>query len=398
MKKLWDNFFISASAIDFINVTFRMLIIFYFSNQFQSTTQIAYIMLADSLPFLLLGPFIANLVNKYNRKVLMSLSLGFDSLLTLIFLTVIHLRYNNFLLTLALISINNITTSLFQISETSYFPLLVDNKELAKYNSTLFFMSSLSLIISPNISLVLSNQPLILLILCLIWFVQIIALINSLLLKNISIVPKEERENKKLSLISSFLYTFKSKTLFIALLVLIIGNFFDAPLETVILGKYTAINKVSQVGLLFSMSGLGSLLGSSVVNMVSKDTQKFELIMKLSSILIIFSGLALFLFDNYIIYLITFICLYFSMGIRTIYIITFRQIKSPSEILGSINTLFKYIAFGISPISIWLFSQLGKFVSDNRLLQLIGFGFIVAGLISILSLKDDGKLLLEEQE
>ena len=163
-----------------------------------------------------------------------------------------------------------------------------------------------------------------------------------------------------------------------------------------ILSKYTAINKVSQVGLLFSMSGLGSLLGSSIVNLVSKDIKKFELIMKLSSILITFSGIALFLLDNYIIYLILFACLYFSMSVRTIYIITFRQIKSPSEILGSINTLFKYIAFGISPISIWIFSQLGKFMTDSILLKLIGLGFIITGLISFLSLKEDGKLLLEE--
>ncbi|WP_368400765.1 MFS transporter [Streptococcus anginosus] len=396
MKKLWDNFFISASIVDFINVTFRMLLIFYFSNQFHSTTQIAYIMLADSLPFLLLGPFIANLVNRYNRKVLMSLSLGFDSLITLIILLVIYSNYNNFLFILILLSVNNITTSLFQISETSYFPLLVDNKELAKYNSALFFMSSLSLIISPNISLVLSNQLIITLIICFIWLFQIVALVNSLLLKNISITKKEENKYQKISLVSSFLYTFKSKTLFVALIVLIIGNFFDAPLETVILSKYTAINKVSQVGLLFSMSGLGSLLGSSIVNLVSKDIKKFELIMKLSSILITFSGIALFLLDNYIIYLILFACLYFSMSVRTIYIITFRQIKSPSEILGSINTLFKYIAFGISPISIWIFSQLGKFMTDSILLKLIGLGFIITGLISFLSLKEDGKLLLEE--
>jgi hypothetical protein len=48
----------------------------------------------------------------------------------------------------------------------------------------------------------------------------------------------------------------------------------------------------------------------------------------------------------------------FGLSLRILYIITFRQITTEIDVLGSVNTIFKYVAFGISPISIYLFGEL----------------------------------------
>lgn len=372
-----------------------MLLILYFSNEFRKTLEIGYIMLADTLPFLILGPLIATIVNKFNRKKIISLTLFIDILVDILTLFMIIEEKYSFLVILLILAVNNFNTSLYSVSESSYFPLIVPSEKLSKYNSSLYFMSSLAYILSPNISYFIVNKRIIISILYIVLSITLLTLINSLIIDEVIVTSNETKS--KTSLVSSFTYTLKNPTLTIALIVLIIGNIFDAPLDTVILTKYASENSIEKVGIIMSMSGIGSLLSSVLIGFASKNNKIFTILMRISSVGLSISGLLLLLVDNYFIFILIFLLIYLSMGIRTIYIITLRQIETPKEILGSVNTFFKYVAFGISPISIWFFSQLSKYFSNGNLLRFIGIGFLVAGLVSFISLSPNGKLALKEK-
>ena len=390
-KNIINSFYLSANLITFTHTVFRVLLILYFSNEFRKTLEIGYIMLADTLPFLILGPLIATIVNKFNRKKIISLTLFIDILVDILTLFMIIEEKYSFLVILLILAVNNFNTSLYSVSESSYFPLIVPSEKLSKYNSSLYFMSSLAYILSPNISYFIVNKRIIISILYIVLSITLLTLINSLIIDEVIVTSNETKS--KTSLVSSFTYTLKNPTLTIALIVLIIGNIFDAPLDTVILTKYASENSIEKVGIIMSMSGIGSLLSSVLIGFASKNNKIFTILMRISSVGLSISGLLLLLVDNYFIFLL----IYLSMGIRTIYIITLRQIETPKEILGSVNTFFKYVAFGISPISIWFFSQLSKYFSNGNLLRFIGIGFLVAGLVSFISLSPNGKLALKEK-
>ena len=394
-KNIINSFYLSANLITFTHTVFRVLLILYFSNEFRKTLEIGYIMLADTLPFLILGPLIATIVNKFNRKKIISLTLFIDILVDILTLFMIIEEKYSFLVILLILAVNNFNTSIYSISESSYFPLIVPSEKLSKYNSSLYFMSSLAYILSPNISYFIVNKRIIISILYIVLSITLLTLINSLIIDEVIVTSNETKS--KTSLVSSFTYTLKNPTLTIALIVLIIGNIFDAPLDTVILTKYASENSIEKVGIIMSMSGIGSLLSSVLIGFASKNNKIFTILMRISSVGLSISGLLLLLVDNYFIFILIFLLIYLSMGIRTIYIITLRQIETPKEILGSVNTFFKYVAFGISPISIWFFSQLSKYFSNGNLLRFIGIGFLVAGLVSFISLSPNGKLALKEK-
>lgn len=394
-KNIINSFYLSANLITFTHTVFRVLLILYFSNEFKKTLEIGYIMLADTLPFLILGPLIATIVNKFNRKKIISLTLFIDILVDILTLFMIIEEKYSFLVILLILALNNFNTSLYSVSESSYFPLIVPSEKLSKYNSSLYFMSSLAYILSPNISYFIVNKRIIISILYIVLSITLLTLINSLIIDEVIVTSNETKS--KTSLVSSFTYTLKNPTLTIALIVLIIGNIFDAPLDTVILTKYASENSIEKVGIIMSMSGIGSLLSSVLIGFASKNNKIFTILMRISSVCLSISGLLLLLVDNYFMFILIFLLIYLSMGIRTIYIITLRQIETPKEILGSVNTFFKYIAFGISPISIWFFSQLSKYFSNGNLLKFIGIGFLVAGLVSFISLSPNGKLALKEK-
>ena len=394
-KNIINSFYLSANLITFTHTVFRVLLILYFSNEFRKTLEIGYIMLADTLPFLILGPLIATIVNKFNRKKIISLTLFIDILVDILTLFMIIEEKYSFLVILLILAVNNFNTSLYSVSESSYFPLIVPSEKLSKYNSSLYFMSSLAYILSPNISYFIVNKRIIISILYIVLSITLLTLINSLIIDEVIVTSNETKS--KTSLVSSFTYTLKNPTLTIALIVLIIGNIFDAPLDTVILTKYASENSIEKVGIIMSMSGIGSLLSSVLIGFASKNNKIFTILMRISSVGLSISGLLLLLVDNYFIFILIFLLIYLSMGIRTIYIITLRQIETPKEILGSVNTFFKYVAFGISPISIWFFSQLSKNFSNGNLLRFIGIGFLVAGLVSFISLSPNGKLALKEK-
>lgn len=120
-KNIINSFYLSANLITFTHTVFRVLLILYFSNEFRKTLEIGYIMLADTLPFLILGPLIATIVNKFNRKKIISLTLFIDILVDILTLFMIIEEKYSFLVILLILAVNNFNTSLYSVSESSYF-------------------------------------------------------------------------------------------------------------------------------------------------------------------------------------------------------------------------------------------------------------------------------------
>lgn len=383
LKKLWQQFYLSANLVTFTQISFRLIIVLYASSLLTDAKAIGTMMIFDTLPFLILGPVIAKIVNHHNRKNLLKLTVFLDFLLTLVLLVIMRINYQSLVAFALLLAINNVVTSTYQIAESSFFPLILDNMRLAKYNSAIFFSGSLAMIIAPNISGLIQQTGLISLLVVVSTGIFLLAFINLFFVAEVA--DDHATENRGMassySLFRSFTYIFEDKKLLLALVLLALGNLFDAPMDTLMITKYTEMAQLTKVGLIFSMAGISSLVGSFLLSSFSNNKIYFQRMMFFSGIGIAFGGVLLFL-NDYLLYLVATFILSCSMSIRTIYIITFRQVNTPKEILGSVNTAFKYIAFGIYPLGIWLATYFQKLVAVNLIIAFSGFGFLLVGLLT----------------
>ena len=383
LKKLWKQFYISANVVTFTQISFRLMVVLYASSMLTNSKEIGTMMIFDTLPFLVLGPIIAKIVNSHDRKMLLKLTLISDFILALAFLGMLTTGYKHLLAFSLILALNNVVTSTYQIAESSFFPLILDDMQLAKYNSAIFFSGSLAMIIAPNISSLIQYTWILNLLVVFSLLIFLIAFINLFFVDEIITSNRyltEERE-KSYSLLRSFTYIFEDKKLLLALFLLALGNLFDAPMDTLMITKYTEMAQLTKVGLIFSMAGIGSLVGSFLLSSFSNNKMYFQRMMLFSGIGIAFGGVLLFL-NDYLLYLVATFILSCSMSIRTIYIITFRQVNTPKEILGSVNTAFKYIAFGIYPLGIWLATYFQKLVAVNLIIAFSGFGFLLVGILT----------------
>ncbi len=383
LKKLWQQFYLSANLVTFTQISFRLIIVLYASSLLTDAKAIGTMMIFDTLPFLILGPVIAKIVNHHNRKNLLKLTVFLDFLLTLVLLVIMRINYQSLVAFALLLAINNVVTSTYQIAESSFFLLILDNMRLAKYNSAIFFSGSLAMIIAPNISGLIQQTGLISLLVVVSTGIFLLAFINLFFVAEVA--DDHATENRGMassySLFRSFTYIFEDKKLLLALVLLALGNLFDAPMDTLMITKYTEMAQLTKVGLIFSMAGIGSLVGSFLLSSFSNNKMYFQRMMFFSGIGIAFGGVLLFL-NDYLLYLVATFILSCSMSIRTIYIITFRQVNTPKEILGSVNTAFKYIAIGIYPLGIWLATYFQKLVAVNLIIAFSGFGFLLVGLLT----------------
>ncbi len=383
LKKLWEQFYISANLVTFTQISLRLIIVLYASSLLTDAKAIGSMMIFDTLPFLILGPVIAKIVNRHNRKSLLKLTVLLDLMLTLAFLVIMGTGYHHLLVFALLLGLNNVVTSTYQIAESSFFPLILDDMRLAKYNSAVFFSGSLAMIIAPNISGFIQQTRLISLLVVVSSGIFLLALINLYFVAEVADNHQADQKTtaSSYSLVRSFTYIFEDKKLLIALVLLALGNLFDAPMDTLMITKYTEMGQLTRVGLIFSMAGIGSLVGSFLLSTFSNHNIYFQRMMLFSGVGIAFSGILL-CFNDYLLYLIATFILSCSLSIRTIYIITFRQIQMPKEILGSVNTAFKYIAFGIYPLGIWLATFFQKIVPINFIIAFSGLGFLLVGLLT----------------
>lgn len=395
IKNLLQTYYISSILLGITHITFDIALVLYASSIYTETRLVGYLMLARTLPFLVLGPLIAQVVNKHDRKKIMIFASALDLVVNAIFCWVVYNNANSFGIFLILLGLNNTINSLFQVNQSSYLPTILSEEKLARYNSSIFFVESIAIIFAPNVTLLFPQPFLLILVIIMLFILQFFCFINSLFI--VEYIKDDEissKEKHQFTFTQSIRYTFSSKGLLIAMLILAIGNLLDAPMDTIMISQFTDQGDVTKAGWIFSAAGVGSLLGSLLVTLVSKNNRRLTNLMNLSAISMILSGIGLFTGNDYI-YIISNFLLALGLSIRTIYIITYRQIKTPKRYLGSVNTLFKYIAFGISPISLWVFTQVSRVFTNTMLLYFCGLGFMVIGLVSIYATRENGELGLK---
>ncbi|MGB5004176.1 MAG: MFS transporter [Lactococcus raffinolactis] len=250
LKKLWEQFYISANLVTFTQISFRLIIVLYASSLLTDAKAIGSMMIFDTLPFLILGPVIAKIVNRHNRKSLLKLTVLLDLMLTLAFLVIMGTGYHHLLVFALLLGLNNVVTSTYQIAESSFFPLILDDMRLAKYNSAVFFSGSLAMIIAPNISGFIQQTRLISLLVVVSSGIFLLALINLYFVAEVADNHQADQKTtaSSYSLVRSFTYIFEDKKLLIALVLLALGNLFDAPMDTLMITKYTEMGNLLELG------------------------------------------------------------------------------------------------------------------------------------------------------
>ena len=113
LKKLWQQFYLSANLVTFTQISFRLIIVLYASSLLTDAKAIGTMMIFDTLPFLILGPVIAKIVNHHNRKNLLKLTVFLDFLLTLVLLVIMRINYQSLVAFALLLAINNVVTSTY---------------------------------------------------------------------------------------------------------------------------------------------------------------------------------------------------------------------------------------------------------------------------------------------
>ena len=134
LKKLWEQFYISANLVTFTQISFRLIIVLYASSLLTDAKAIGSMMIFDTLPFLILGPVIAKIVNRHNLKSLLKLTVLLDLMLTLAFLVIMGTGYHHLLVFALLLGLNNVVTSTYQIAESSPIQLRI-RKIILRKNS-----------------------------------------------------------------------------------------------------------------------------------------------------------------------------------------------------------------------------------------------------------------------
>ena len=97
LKKLWEQFYISANLITFTQISFRLIIVLYASSLLTDAKAIGSMISFDTLPCLILGPLIPKLVNLHNQTSLLKLTVLIDYMLTLAFLFIMGTGYHHLL-------------------------------------------------------------------------------------------------------------------------------------------------------------------------------------------------------------------------------------------------------------------------------------------------------------
>ena len=395
MKKSFSNnkIVVSGAVIhNVMNIHFRFFLLLYGSFLYSLENNINLLFVFDLIPFLLLGPFLGKVIDQVNRKSLLIIASSIAVLLRFVTILFIILNSLNFVFLLFIVGISGLNTSFYQLSESSYFPIFINKFNLAKLNGFLFMITSLSVIIFPNISFILNQE---------VWVLT--SLIISLILSLYSLVifllapsAKEEKVMPEKTVTknrSGIIYVFRNKSLLIALGIVLLGNFFNAPLEYLIIDYYSRRGIAERVGILLMFSGVGSFF-ASLLTMLWKEKIKGDLILLVSAISLM-TGSLLFITFTIIFQYLGLMIISFGLSLRILYLITFRQLKTDISLLGSVNTLFKYIAFGIAPLSIYLFGFLKSHFSTQLLLAFCAIGFGIVGVLEFYTITRTKLLSLE---
>lgn len=348
---------------------------------FKSPFALGGIVIIEMLPQLIFGFFMGYILDKYNRKFIMIMSILIQLLLCLL-IPVAHHYQAEIGIYYSIAFILPVFGLLFQTSFSVVLPTLFKDDELQKANSQFQTVRTISKLISPGIAGVL----IVLLSIDMMFIINSLSFIFLLIAILFSDVPKvntssQVEKNILKSILTGFQVNFNNDKLKRALLITILINICMLGFNSTIvfyLKDYLEIND-SILGVVYSISGLGSLIGSIVsfkfVKRSLSDALRYSMVA--IPILVISSAM----YPSWITFAICYGLISMMITISSITITTIQQQESDPENIGKILSSAFVIAMTLSPIGGVLTSFISTKFSPNISLYLLGLGTLIGALL-----------------
>lgn len=343
-----------------------------FDNNF-ATIHLSIISFFSVIPFLLLGLPFGALVDVLNVRKILYIS-DFIRFLLYFTLSMVLVFTNNSLIIITTIYIVTIISSLTNvlntISELTFIAYFVEKKDFAAMNSQIYGIQYIVGLVFPAIGgLIYSYVSSSIIFL----FCGICFLFSSLIIRGIEVNINEKSYNMQFSLNNIFqnlltdikegLEYLKRKSdvltplIIVAFLNILTVNFSN---DSLIIFRYIMSFSTTQIGLILSISSVGALMGTWLVNKLY-DESSFKKLLFFNIFLQLILKCLFVVFKNF--FVISFIMLSIDMlqSILNIIIIVNRQNIVSKKYLGRINSIYKTVLIGINSIGYLI----GGSISNN---------------------------------
>ncbi|WP_460017590.1 MFS transporter [Lactovum odontotermitis] len=360
--------FVSNIGDRFQKIAFPILIY----RLFHSSFAMGGMVIVELLPQLLLGFFMGYILDRYDRKIVMIISILFQMFLCL-FVPFFH--RNNFPIELyyGVAFMLPAFSMLFETSFSVVTPTLFKKEELQKYNSQFQAVRTISKLVSPALAGLLLLK----------WDIDTIFFINSfsflllLIATLISKIPKIKNEitnDKWEAILSGFRFNLQSVKLRTVLIYTIIVNISMVGFNsTIVFYLKSQLQLTDQlVGIVYSLAGFGSLIGAILLSTKLKSINVGKLTsLSMISIpaVILISGIDL----NWIFFGICYAILSSMITIASVSITTIQQQESKENELGRVMASAFIIATILAPLGGIVASIINNYFTPQIGLFILGF-------------------------
>ncbi|MCM3324761.1 MFS transporter [Cytobacillus kochii] len=350
MEKLINKIFINknflylwigAIIVSFGNqlYTFSLPILLY--KQTESSFAISIIKIINVLPVFLIGYFSGALVDKFNKKNIMIITLFIQIILLCFTILFLNFNYNNLLYLYFLAFILSCCSYTFSIAKTALVPYITGKEEIQRANSRSMFSQTLINIIGPSIagsvfilySYKLNFSIFLISLVILLFFVSRVKF-NIEPQKNSDIIPKKKKKIK----IYFFLDLIKNnKFLFNLTITMLFINFTNSLVSGIII--YFAMNNLglssTQIGFILGLSGLGAVFATLLIKYIRTYLgDKILILIAISTCL--FGNLTLLFVNEWSHLIIPLFLNGLGLTLISIFYITYRQENTPYDQMGKV--------------------------------------------------------------
>lgn len=353
--------------------TFSLPLILY--KLTESSFAMSIIKVLNVLPIFLIGYFSGALVDKFNKKYIMIITLSIQIILLSITILFSNANSNNVLYFYFLAFTLSCCSYTFSIAKTALVPLITGKEEIQRANSRSMFSQTLINILGPSIagsvfilySYKLNFSIFLITLLILLFFVSRVKY-NVILQKepiNNSLKQKDRKKIFFLDLIKNnpFLFNLTISMLFI--------NFSNSLVSGIII--YFAISNLgmspTQIGLTLGLSGLGGIFATILIKYIRTHLgNKGLTLIAISTCL--FGNLTLFFVNDWWLLIIPLFLKGFGLTLISIFYITYRQENTPDHLMGRVASSANMIIRITPPIGILISGLWGEILAIRYLFLL----------------------------
>ena len=360
-----------------------------------SSLEMGILSAVEFLPFLLISLFVGVWVDRKHKRPLMIIA---DIVRAVVLIGIPISIYFNILsmpILYVVAAVVGVNTVIFEIAHASYLPTVVKNEELVEGNSKLEFSSSSATVVGQSIGgalIQVLSAPLS--ILFNVGTYLLSALYLALIKKKEAPieVPEEAEQNMWADIREGTTFVFHHNIIRPILIGTVIFNLFTYVIEPIFIlyiSRTLALDPI-YIGLIFSMSGVGALLGAFIAGPMAKrlglgKTLVFSLFVAGFVSLIIPVATLLPTLPAVILIMVMYMIDAAMVIVYNINQRSLRQAVTPQNLQGRMNASIRMFGMGVVPIGAVLGGWLGGIIGTTPTLIVGAIGLMCSSIFIVFS-------------